>query len=253
MTKLSTLVPLLCLGVSAALFAFQESDQQDADSQRPDHVPEGYQLVVEQDFDGNDSLEDVVCSDDTAWRILEKEDARYLDLFQASKYKPTHRSPHNIALFRAGTMDDFVLDLRMLQTGREYGHRDLCVFFGFQDPEHFYYVHMATKGDQNAHQVFIVDDAARTPITTKRNEGVDWGTDEWHDIRLVRDTSDGSIAVYFDDMETPIMEANDQTFGSGYIGVGSFDDTGSFDNVRIWADNWEANPLKKFSTEEQDK
>jgi hypothetical protein len=25
------------------------------------------------------------------------------------------------------------LELELQQTGREYGHRDLCVFFGFQD------------------------------------------------------------------------------------------------------------------------
>ena len=41
------------------------------------------------------------------------------------------------------------------------------------------------------------------------------------------------IRVYFEDMETPIMTAKDQTFGAGYIGFGSFDDSGRIDNVVI--------------------
>ena len=33
----------------------------------------------------------------------------------------------------------------------------------------------------------------------------------------------------------PIMTAEDANFGSGWVGFGSFDDTGKVDNVRIWA------------------
>ena len=44
---------------------------------------------------------------------------------------------------------------------------------------------------------------------------------------------DGSIRVFFDDMSEPIMIAEDKTFGAGYIGFGSFDDTGMVDNIVI--------------------
>ena len=40
--------------------------------------------------------------------------------------------------------------------------------------------------------------------------------------------------MYFDDMSTPIMEATDHHFDFGRIGFGSFDDTGRFDNIKIW-------------------
>ena len=239
------LSPLLGLGCLLS-FANWQVDQESDRQERPDHVPESHELVYELGFNQEEALEKIVCTDKAAWRVAATEDAGHLELFQASKYQPTHRSPLNIALFRAGTVEDFVLDLDMMQTGREYGHRDLCLFFGFQDPEHFYYVHMATTGDQNAHQVFIVNDEPRTPITIKRNKGVDWGTDKWHHVRLVRSVSDGTIAVYFDDMENPIMEAKDQTFGAGYIGVGSFDDTGAFDNIQLWGTGWTANQLESF-------
>jgi hypothetical protein len=35
-------------------------------------------------------------------------------------------------------------------------------------------------------------------------------------------------------MKTPIMEAEDKHFDFGYIGFGSFDDTGRYDNIKIW-------------------
>jgi hypothetical protein len=41
------------------------------------------------------------------------------------------------------------------------------------------------------------------------------------------------IEVYFDDFTKPIMTARDTTFPSGRSGIGSFDDTGDFDEVRL--------------------
>ena len=35
----------------------------------------------------------------------------------------------------------------------------------------------------------------------------------------------------FDDIKSPIMTATDKTFQRGHIGVGSFDDTGNWDDV----------------------
>lgn len=35
-------------------------------------------------------------------------------------------------------------------------------------------------------------------------------------------------------MNQPIMEASDTHFNGGYIGFGSFDDTGMIDNIKLW-------------------
>ena len=67
--------------------------------------------------------------------------------------------------------------------------------------------------------------------TTK---GVNWGLGVWHKVRVERKASDGTVKVFFDDMSTPIMTAEDKTFGPGWIGFGSFDDTGKVANVRVW-------------------
>ena len=52
-------------------------------------------------------------------------------------------------------------------------------------------------------------------------------------MKLVRDVEKGTIEVFFDDMETPCKVAEDKTFGWGMIGLGSFDDLGMWDDLRI--------------------
>jgi hypothetical protein len=44
---------------------------------------------------------------------------------------------------------------------------------------------------------------------------------------------DGAIKIYYDDLENPAMTAMDKTFSWGQVGIGSFDDVGNFDDVRI--------------------
>jgi hypothetical protein len=197
-------------------------------------LPSGYRLLYEQSFDKPASIERFQFSDAKAWQHAADPKGGALELAKQSDYKPAVRSPVNIALIKEKVFGDFILEADLVQTGREYGHRDMCIYFGFQKPSQFYYVHMATKADPNAHNIFLVNDKPRTNIAEKTTTGVNWGLDIWHKVRLERKLSDGSIKVFFDDMITPIMVTHDKTFGEGFIGFGSFDDTGKIDNIRIW-------------------
>jgi hypothetical protein len=124
------------------------------------------------------------------------------------------------------------LTARVLSTHKDYPHRDCCLFFGYQDPANFYYVHLGKRTDDRANQIFIVNDAPRTKISLKTTSGTNWD-DKWHTVRIVRYVKDGTIQVFFDDMDNPIMVAKDKTFTSGRIGVGSFDDTGDWDDIEL--------------------
>ncbi|RLE25048.1 MAG: hypothetical protein DRJ50_03655 [Actinobacteria bacterium] len=170
-------------------------------------------------------------TDPAAFRLVSEGDEPLLELLASAEYAPPYRSPHAIALLGGLEFRSFVLDAELQQTGREYGHRDLCLFFGFESAERFYYVHMATTPDQNAHNVFLVDQAARRNLLPPQSQGVEWGNGEWHHIRLARDVDAGLVQVYFDDMVTPVLEVEDVTIEWGRIGFGSFDDTGLFRNV----------------------
>lgn len=172
-------------------------------------------------------------TDPNAWKVTAADQNHVYSLFQQSKYEPPVRSPFNIARIRDVNVSDFIVQARMEQTGKEYGHRDMVVVFGYQDPSHFYYAHIATKADEVAHSIHIVNGKPRVSIALERTEGTDWATG-FHDVRVVRDTATGVILVFFDDMEKPIMKAQDTTFLSGGIGFGSFDDTGAIDDVIVW-------------------
>jgi hypothetical protein len=195
-------------------------------------VPQGYRLVRDEPFAPPAALWRSIPS---AWRVDERGALELVEPEGGESYAPPHRSPLRLALLPELTVGSFVLELEMQQTGREYGHRDLCLVFGFRSPVAYYYAHLATTPDEHACNVFLVDDAPRRRIADVPEQGVEWGTDVWHAVRLERDVEVGTIRVFFDDMRTPVLETLDRTHGRGHLGFGSFDDTGAFRSVRVWA------------------
>ena len=142
-------------------------------------IPVGYRLVYEQKFDGAAALQDFRFTDPAAWRFAQTNDTAALELVKQSQYKPIVRSPVNIALIADKLFGDFVLEADLIQTGKEYGHRDMCLFFGFQSPTNFYYTHIATAADPNAHNVFIVNGAPRKNFASRRWQSASAFTCRW--------------------------------------------------------------------------
>lgn len=191
----------------------------------------GLPLVFQDDFeDGRDQWE---TTDDKAWKLNDAESGTAFGLItRVSDYKPKVRSPHNIALVKGVEVADFVMTLRVKSTKDTGNHRDCCIFFNYQDPTHFYYVHCGQRPDPHSGQIMIVNNAPRLALTQNKTN-TPWN-DSWHDIKVVRDSKTGTIEVYFDDMKHPYMTAKDKTFGKGRIGIGSFDDMNDFDDVRLY-------------------
>ncbi|NQT41200.1 MAG: hypothetical protein HQ581_27175 [Planctomycetes bacterium] len=172
-------------------------------------------------------------TDAAAWRIAEADGNKVYNQFQNSKYKPPHRSPFNISLVKDVSVGDFVLTVKVQSTNRNAGaHRDMCLFFNYQDPAHFYYVHLGHRPDPNSSQIMIVNDKPRVMITKNKSPGIPWD-DDWHQVKIVRKTGDGTIEIYFDDMDKPVMQAVDKTFTWGQVGLGSFDDNGNWDDFQL--------------------
>jgi hypothetical protein len=187
-------------------------------------------LVFVENFDSGDLRWEP--TDPDAWKTEVRNGYPCFSLTRSSDFEPPVRSPPNYALLRGIEVSDFVLDVLLHSTTRDYGHRDLCLFFGYRDPSHFYYVHLGRKADPHSHSIFLVDGAARTGIATERTDGIPWD-DGWHRVRIRRVVESGLIEVFFDDMAQPVQKASDRTFRAGRIGLGSFDDTGSFTQVRL--------------------
>ena len=172
-------------------------------------------------------------TDPQAWKLERIGDTQVYSQFQRrSRYEPPVRSPYNRSLLREVSVGDLVLDVRLQSTIPDYGHRDLCLFFGYQDAAHFYYVHLGKKADDHANQIFIVDGADRIKISTHTTNGTNWDA-EWHTVRIHRSVETGDIQVFFDNMKAPVMTANDKRFRWGRVGVGSFDDTSDWARFRL--------------------
>ncbi len=202
-----------------------------ADEQPPAEM-NGLPLLYHDEFSGKDT-QHWEPGDPKAWKLTEQDGNPVYSLFAASKVQTPVRSPFNRSLLKDIVVSSFILDVKLQSTGRDYGHRDMCLFYGFQDPAHMYYTHFGQKTDDHANQTFIVNNAPRAKISTQTTPGTPWN-DEWHHARIIRDVDSGRIEVYFDDMQTPAMVSVDKTFTWGQVGLGSFDDTGNFDDVRLY-------------------
>lgn len=195
-----------------------------------EHLPQELHPIYSTDFEnGTDDWTFV----DKGWKIKATGDSNVLSQhIKKSEYKPKFRSPLHMALLKQERISNFQLDVRVLSTHKDYNHRDACLFFGYQSPSRFYYVHLGKKADPHANQIFIVNDADRTKISRTTTDGTDWD-EKWHDVRIKRNISTGEIQVFFDDMTKPVMTAIDKTFGWGQVGLGSFDDTADWADFRL--------------------
>ena len=189
-------------------------------------------LIFQEDFErGADRWQP---TDKKAWKITKTEAGNVYSQFEKkSEYEPPHRSPFNLSVLKDVVVGDFVLTAKVRSTHPDYGHRDVCMCFGYQDPAHFYYVHFGKKADDHANQIFIVNGEPRTKISLTTTSGTDWD-DEWHQVKIYRSVAEGTIEIYFDDMKKPVMTARDKTFIWGRIGLGSFDDTSDWDDVKLY-------------------
>ncbi len=188
-------------------------------------------LVFRDNFDAGQGRWEL--TDDKAWTLREVDGNNVFGLNRRkSDYQPKVRSPHNIALIKGLELSDFVITFKVRSTKDTGNHRDCCVFFCHKDATHFYYCHLGARPDPHSGQIMIVKDAPRLALT-KNKSRTPW-TDDWHQVKLTRDSKTGAIKVYFDDMSKVHMEVKDTTFKKGRIGIGSFDDMNDFDEIRVY-------------------
>jgi hypothetical protein len=167
------------------------------------------------------------------WAIVETGGNHYLHMVR-SREPGVPRRPLQFALLKGVKAGNFSFETRVRREGRS-----MIVVFDYVDTLHFYYAHLS--GDRGTAQpvhngIFIVNGSDRVRIA---------GTDappalpdhDWHLIRVERNLTSGAIDVYSDVQADPIFSAVDSTFTCGQIGIGSFDETGDFDNVTLIGDD----------------
>jgi hypothetical protein len=223
------LIAWLCLGTFLSAITLTAAENSPAE-EKPD--PRAGELLFIEDFE--DGRERWIVMDEESWTHREIDGNHVFGINRReSAYNPPVRGPKHIALIEGLTADSFVMTFRVRGPNNTGAHRDCCVIFNYQNPSQFYYAHLGAKPDAVSGQILVVDEAPRVAIS-KNERKTPW-TEDWHTIKLVRDAESGLIEIFFDDMTTPHLTAQDERFAEGQIGIGSFDDINDFDDVKVWA------------------
>ncbi len=139
------------------------------------------------------------------------------------------RRPVKFAVYKPACVSDFELEVSLQRR-----QKSLIVVFGYQDRMHFYYAHLSVDdGGHSVHNgLFKVYGGSRYRIAGA-GSAPSLPSEDWHKARIVRQVSDRSLRVYMDGQTAPLFEGIDPGLAYGRVGLGSFDETGAFDDFRL--------------------
>lgn len=175
------------------------------------------------------------------WEILSEGSQHYLHM-KRSREPGVPRRPLQFARPKDVNMASFELSTRVRREGRS-----MIIVFNYADTMHFYYVHLSQdRGTEQAvhNGVFIVNGGSRERIAGLEAPPA-LPDRAWHRVRILRNALTGSIRVFVDDNNEPLFSVNDTTFRCGQMGLGSFDETGDFADVRLEAQDVDCVPAGK--------
>ena len=194
----------------------------------------GRALLMSSDFESG-TAEGWRPRDPAAWRVVDDGGSKVYEL-TAPGEQGAVRAPTAWSLWAGHEVSSFEFSGRFrCYTEPSTVYRDMCVFFHFQDAAHFGYVHFAGTSDGVHNIIGLVDGADRVKINVEPPGGSVFRlTDrEWHAFKVVCDAAAGEVRAYLDDMSEPILTAPVRGPGRGLVGIGSFDDTGAFDDLAL--------------------
>jgi hypothetical protein len=164
------------------------------------------------------------------WSILSEPGGQHYLHMNRNREPGVPRRPLQFALIKDAKVGSFDFQARLRREGKS-----MMVVFNYVDTLHFYYAHLS--GDTGAKEpvhngIFIVNGEPR-----KRIAGIDappaLPDKNWHRVRIARNASSGSIEVFMDDAGQPLFSVVDSIFTCGLVGIGSFDETGDFEDVSL--------------------
>jgi hypothetical protein len=210
--------------ISLLLFVFFSCSQQ-----------EKMPFLIHETFESN-SAENWQPNVQEDWQLIEKEGNVVYELSKTGSFGEI-RKPTSIAILKPFIVGDFELEvMAKCYTDTSIINRDICLFYGYQDSLHFYYTHFSANSD-NVHNIIgIVNNADRKKINIEPagSSVARFTGDGWYKLKVRRSLESGLIECFIEDMTKPIVTVIDTTFKYGRVGIGSFDDTGAFDDIKLW-------------------
>lgn len=188
------------------------------------HADEG-KLIVDASFKDPKELKSWTSRPGSVWKL--DEDQGLYRLIEPGK-PGKHRRPLSWSVWKGEKVGAFTATVRArCLTPTKVKGRDVLIIFGFQDPDHYYYVHFSAENSK-VHNIFAkVDGGERTPLSLIGERYPRLLGEGFHELQLTHDPESGRIDAMVDGK--PVLSAVDKTFRDGWVGVGSFDDTVDFD------------------------
>jgi len=159
-----------------------------------------------------------------------KASAEVLEL--VTKHEPGKpRRPKQFALLEEGPFSSVTMEVEVKRNGKS-----LLLVFAHQDDDHFNYAHISVDdpAKQNVHNgIFHVFGGDRVRISPLEGGPGVLPTQEWTPVRLVWDGKTGEVTVHAGGKTSGAMRAVDMSLKHGRVGMGSFNETGSFRNLKV--------------------
>lgn len=112
--------------------------------------------------------------------------------------------------------------------------RSVIIVYDYADPGHFNYAHISADIKAPVHNgIFHVYGGERVRISPQRGPAAFPEINRWYHVKLVADGGTGRVDVTVDGKAVPALQAVDLSLTTGKVGIGSFDETGDFKNVKI--------------------
>lgn len=167
------------------------------------------------------------------WKIENGGESQVLRLLVGREPLPGPRRPYQFAIASTAPFQKVELEADL-----QPAKRSLMIVFAYHDPEHFDYAHLSTDSaqKQRVHNgIFHVYGGERVRISNENGPAAFPGLDRWYRVKLHYDGTTGEISVNVDGRAVPSLHAVDASLGAGRVGIGSFNETGDFKNVKITA------------------
>jgi hypothetical protein len=140
------------------------------------------------------------------------------------------RRPTHYALLESKPYSKVTVEGEFKRNGRS-----LIIVYGFQNESHYNYAHISSDdaAKQNVHNgMFHVFGGERVRMSSTDGPA-SFTTQDWTPVKLVWDGSTGLCTVEVNGKKNPSLTATDMSLKWGQVGLGSFDETGDFRNIKV--------------------
>jgi hypothetical protein len=166
------------------------------------------------------------------WKATEESGSPILQLMKGKE--PVSTLPRRPAQFAIAQTPDF--SKVMVEADVKPLGRSVMIVFAYHDSAHFNYAHLSTDpGTKVAvhNGIFHVYGGERVRISSVDGPPAFPANNRWYHVVLTHDGKSGTVHVNVDGKPVPALHGVDLSLTDGKIGIGSFDETGEFKNVKI--------------------